>query len=361
MNGLKIVFLAPANNYHTKKWCKWFSSHGHEVSVISLVPADGPIDAEVYDLNAGVNSNGSDINKLKYLLKIKATKRIIKEINPDIINAHYATSYGVLASFACNNDFIVSAWGSDIYDFPRKSILHKLMLKFILKKAQYIFSTSNAMAKELKKYTDKDAFITPFGVDVDLFSPQKRDRDDDSFIIGTVKTLSPKYGIETLLESVAILKQRYPEILIKVRIAGKGPYEKQYKMKAKNLGIYNCINWLGFISQECAAKEWANFDCAIIPSELESFGVSAVEAQSCGCPVIISDIPGLMEATVPGKTSIVFSRGDAEELAEKIYKVYSNIGMRRMLGENGREFVKATYELNLCFEKIEKFYKNINR
>ena len=52
-------------------------------------------------------------------------------------------------------------------------------------------------------------------------------------------------------------------------------------------------------------------DCAIIPYESESFGVSAVEAQACSCPVIISDIPGLMEATNPGVTSLVVLRGNA--------------------------------------------------
>ena len=76
--------------------------------------------------------------------------------------------------------------------------------------------------------------------------------------------------------------------------------------------IDSIVKWLGFISQEDAAKEWANMDIGIIPSvsDSESFGVSAVECQACGVPVIISDIPGLEESTCPGKSSLVVPRGD---------------------------------------------------
>jgi glycosyltransferase involved in cell wall biosynthesis len=119
-------------------------------------------------------------------------------------------------------------------------------------------------------------------------------------------------------------------------------------------------SWLGFISQEEVAKEWANMDVAIIPSTLdsESFGVSAVEAEACGTPVIISDIPGLMEATQPGKSSIVVKRKDERTLAQAIIKLFNNSKMRVDMGSAGRKFVVSKYALDFCFGNIEeKFYK----
>ncbi len=105
-----------------------------------------------------------------------------------------------------------------------------------------------------------------------------------------------------------------------MRIAGKGPQEESYHKLASELRIDDITYWLGFISQEEAASEWANMDVAIIPSTLESesFGVSAVEAQACGTAVIISDIPGLMEATRPGETSLVVHRNAPNEIASAI-------------------------------------------
>ena len=153
------------------------------------------------------------------------------------------------------------------------------------------------MAEESKKYTDKPFVITPFGVDMNLFSPVKRTRqeNDGNFIIGTVKSLTPKYGIDTLLKGAALVNKRHPEYNLHLRIAGKGQSELELKDLAKKLGIASITEWLGFISQEDAAKEWANMDVGIVTSSAlsESFGVSAIECESCETPIIISDIPGL--------------------------------------------------------------------
>lgn len=358
---MKICFLAPANNYHTQKWVRYFVDHGHDVYVLSLT--DGQIEgAKIYWLNSNTSAHASDLSKLKYLLQFRQIRKIIDEIKPDIINAHYASSYGTLAALAGLKNYIVSVWGSDVYDFPCKSILHKTLLKYSLRSASYIFSTSHAMAKETRKYTDKKIFITPFGVDMNLFNPDKRTRrKDGKFIIGTVKKLEPKYGIDYFLKAVKLVKQNRPDIPLEVRIAGNGSHEEEYHQLAKDLGISDTVTWLGFISQEKAASEWANMDCAIIfsESESESFGVSAVEAGAAGIPCIISDIPGLMEATKPGKTSIVVSRGRSDLLADEIIDMYDCPKKREKLGIEGRRFEKNTYELNQCFKYIEGIFENL--
>ena len=362
---MKICFLAPANSAHIKKWCKWFNEHNNETYVVSFVKDD--IEGTyVYYIDCGVNADASDSSKIKYLFKAGKVKKAIVQINPDIVNVHYATSYGTVAALSGIKNYALSVWGSDIYDFPNKSILHKMMLKYSLKKAAYIFSTSQSMADETRKYTDKSIEITPFGVDVQMFTPAKRNRpyyvvEDGRFIVGIVKTLSPKYGIDYLIKAVALVRKKHPEIPIELRIAGKGECEKEYKKLAKIEGIDEITTWLGFISQDDAAKEWANMDIAIIPSTLESesFGVAAVEAQACGTPVIISDIPGLMEATSPGKSSIVVPRSNAESIAEAIIDLFQDNEKRIKIGQVGRKYVSDRYGINSCFNNIENGFNKM--
>lgn len=360
---MKICFLAPASNYHTKKWCKWFTEHGHQVHVVSFI--DVPIDnVTVHYVNTGADAEAGDSQKLKYLLKAREVKKIVDEIKPDVVNAHYATSYGTVAALSGLKNYVLSVWGMDIYDFPKKSIVHKAMLKFSLSKASYIFSTSKAMAEETAKYTSKHIDITPFGVDMHLFNPDKRNRNDDAFVIGTVKALTPKYGIDYLLKAVAIIKKEHPEIPLKVRIAGSGPNEKEYKKLAEDLNVNDIVDWLGFIPQEKVASEWANMDLGIVYSTLdsESFGVSAVESEACGTPVVIADIPGLMEATIPETTSVVVKRCDEHLLAKAILELYYDNDRRIRMGIEGRNYTNSSYEIDHCFFNIqnlyEKYYKN---
>lgn len=355
---MKICFLAPSNSAHTIKWCNFFVSRGHQVHVVSF--SDAQIDGvQLHYVDTGAQTNGGDFQKLKYLLKAGAVRKIVKEIAPDIINAHYSTSYGMVAALAGLKNYVVSIWGADIYDFPQKTALHRWMLQFSLCRAAHIFSTSKAMATEAGKYTNKSIEITPFGVDMTLFSPDKKTRCEEAFTVGTVKALSPKYGIAFLLEAAAMVKNEHPEIPLKLRISGRGPNEAEYHALADTLGIKEITTWLGFIPQEQAAQEWAGMDVAVVPSTLESesFGVSAVEAQSCGCAVVISDIPGLMEATKPGETSIVVPRGDARAIADALIKLYNDPALRKQMGAAGRTYVAENYEITACFQKVEALFK----
>ena len=355
---MKICFLAPANSAHTQKWCRYFVSQGHIVDVVSFV--DSKIDGvTVHYIDTGASANGSDKDKLKYLLKSGAVRRVIKQLKPDIVNVHYATSYGTVAALTGLKNYILSVWGSDIYEFPQKSPLHRALLKFSLAKATHLFSTSKAMADEASRYTKKSFHITPFGVDMDLFAPEKRNRNDKDFVIGTVKSLAPAYGIDVLLKAVALIRKEHSQIPLKLRIAGKGPCEEEYHTLASDLDIQDITTWLGFIPQKQAAAEWSNMDVAVVCSNSESFGVSAVEAQSCGCPVVISDVPGLMEATKPEETSIVVPKKDERALADALIALYNDANLRKRMSIAGRQYVAKNYELNDCFRKVGSLFEKI--
>lgn len=359
---MKICFVAPANNYHTKKWCAWFVNHGDEVHVISFIDDVIP-DVKVHYISTGAAATSSDKQKLAYLLHGRKIHKIIEKIKPDIVNAHYASSYGAAIALSGVQNYYLSVWGSDIYDFPRKSFLHKALIKYTLRKATYIMSTSKAMADETHKYTSKPIEITPFGVDMELFNPDKRTRGDDgTFVIGNIKALSPKYGIDYLLKAASFIRKNRPDIPLKIRIAGKGPEEQNLKKLADELNVSEIVTWLGFISQTEAAKEWANFDIGVVSSSSsESFGVSAVECQASGVPVIITDPLGLQEATLPGKTSIVVPRRNEKAIAEAVITLYDQPEKRAVMGKAGRKFVANEYELNKCFNHINNIFLKNNQ
>ena len=387
---MRICIIGPANSAHIVKWCDRLSARGHEMHVISFIPGEID-DTTVHLIDVGVDAEGSDAGKLKYLFTGGKIRRLVNRIKPDVVTVHYATSYGVATALSGVSGYSLSVWGSDIYDFPKKSPMHKALLKFSLRRPALLLSTSKAMADEASQYTKRPFVITPFGVDTELFRPDisagtssgdvpgvtetEGNLTDAAaatykkFTIGTVKALSDKYGIRDILKATSILKDRY-SVPVRLRIAGKGPQEDEYKKLAIDLGIDNITEWLGFISQEEAAKEWAEMDVAVIPSIFESFGVSAVEAEACGTPVIISDVGGLMESTVSvpydsdftGETfsAISVPRQDHEAIATTLLKLYENPKLRQRMGETGRKNVKKKYDIDTCFLRIERIMKRVS-
>ena len=316
---MKICYLADINSAHTHKWLNYFVHKGYDIHVISLGEGEYEgVTVHSLDVQDNVMKKTSDKNKLEYLKKIKRVRSLIKEINPDILHAHYASSYGLLGAIANYQPYIISVWGSDIYDFPIKSPIHKLIIKYNLKKADYILSTSNVMKIETQKYTNKNIQVTPFGVDINKFIPNKIEKEE--IVIGTIKTLEEKYGVKYLIKAFKEVKDRNKDLNLKLRIGGRGSQEDYLKELVKELSIDKDVNFLGFVKPKDVIKEFQNFDLAVFPSTLdsESFGVAAVEAEACGTPVIVTDVGGLMESTKPNVTSLVAKKKSVEDLAEKI-------------------------------------------
>lgn len=357
---MKICYLADANSVHTKKWCSYFSKKGYEITVISL--NYGEIDGvKVISFNEKNLNTRNDISKLKYLNNLLKIREIVKKLNPDILHAHYATSYGLIGALINYHPYVISVWGSDVYDFPQKSFLHKKLLQFNLSKADLILSTSKVMSKETSLYTNKDLKITPFGVDLNVFKPIKLEKNDEKIIIGTVKTLNPKYGIDYLIRAFKIVLERNPSVDIELHIAGKGEQENELKELCRSLNIGDKVKFLGYLSQNKIVETFNSFDIAVFPSTLdsESFGVAAVEAQACMVPVIVSDAGGLPEATKPGYSSLVVKKKNETELADAIEKLIKNKELRIEMGNNGRKYVEENYDIYKNFNYVDELYKEL--
>lgn len=314
-------------------------SRGAEVSVLSLEPNHIPkVDVRSVKPLYGL----WNLTYLRFLIQIK---HVISAIRPDIVHAHYATSYGLLGVATNFHPLIVSVWGSDIFQFPRKSPLHRQLTRFVLEKADCVCATSEALRCETKKYTRNELGIvlTPFGVDLKTFRPATRTRAVDSPVtIGTVKLLEPVYGIEYLIRAFALISAKYPRV--RLVIAGGGSLIGALRALASKLNLTDVITFTGQVPHQEVPNFLNEMDIFVIPSVgQESFGVVALEASATGLPVIASDVGGLNEVVVDGETGFLVPPGDCEAISEKIAILIEHPGLRHELGQNGIEFVRRRY------------------
>ncbi|WP_035288374.1 glycosyltransferase family 4 protein [Clostridium sp. KNHs214] len=358
---MRICYLSDANSAHTKKWCQYFVEKGYEVNVISL--NSGNINGtKVYSLGFDGEKVGKSslLYKISYISKVRYVKKLIKEIKPDIVHAHYASSYGLIGSIVNFHPYILSVWGSDVYEFPKKGRIFERIIKYNLSKADLLLSTSKAMAEETKKYTNKSIEITPFGVDTNFFKPKEnRYREKKYLTIGIVKTLEKNYGIEYLIKAFAEIISKYPNEKLVLEIGGPGSQLNYLKQLTINLGIDESVKFLGLLNKEEVVNAFNRFDIAVFPSLSESFGVAAVEAQACGTPVIVSDVGGLPEATKPNYSSIVVPKEEHKRLVEAIEELLFNMEIRIQMGKNGRKFIEDNYRIEDNFAKVERIYYKI--
>lgn len=365
----KVLFLSDGSSIHTKRWVNSIVERGVTIRLFSLKPvntADYP-DHDFTFTAFDLQKRAGCLSKLNYLKVLPELKKVIREFKPDIMHAHFATSYGLLGALSGFHPFILSVWGSDVFDFPKKSSLHRKILEYNLKKADKILSTSLVMAEETKIYTDKEIEVTPFGIDTVKFAPEKADRaaltpfTEEDIVIGTIKLLEEKYGINHLIEAFSIVSRKHPELPLKLLIVGDGSERKNLESLSEKLEIKDKVYFAGMADYSKVPYFNNVLDVYAALSNYESFGVAIIEAQSCGKPVVVSNVGGLPEVVEDGKTGFVVEKKNAAAAAEKLEKLVLDADLRERMGSAGRERVLRLYDWNENVTQMMEIYNKINR
>lgn len=362
---MRVAILSAANSIHTARWANGLNAAGCDVHLISQHPAtehfDEGVNLHIFPYRAGAG----------YFLMIPKVRRLLDSINPHIVNAHFASGYGTTARLVGRRPWLLSVWGSDVYDFPRQSFLHNWLVKSNLLAADRVASTSHCMAKVTRKLAPglKDIAITPFGVNTSSFEsiePVSADN-DKPLIIGTVKTMAYKYGIDTLIEAFSLLidelNANKPELAgaLKLRLVGDGTKIEEYKELADSLGLQEKVEFVGRVPHDKVPLELSHLDIYVALSRLdsESFGVAIIEASAAGRPVVVSDAGGLPEVVIDGVTGLVVPREDPHKAALALEKLVLNPSLRRNLGDAGRSHVAQAYSWSYCVELMLKLYSEL--
>lgn len=330
---MKVVLLAPANSVHTLRWANGLAGRGLEVHLASL---HQPLHAFRREVISHTLPFGPGVG---YILAARALRDLLREITPDLLNAHYASGYGLLARLSGFCPSLLSVWGADVYDFPRKSPLHHNLVRANLKFATQIASTSHCMARRVREILPGSRVaVTPFGVDETRFHVEPRLVERQCLTIGTVKTLAPKYGVDTLIRAFALLRRRFSSCALRLEITGEGPERTALELLSRNVGLESAIVFHGAVPHELVPKMLSRLDIFVALSRLdsESFGVAAIEAAMCTLPVVVSDAAGLAEVVEDGKTGIIVPRDDPDAAARALDRLANSEMLRQQMGNAGR-------------------------
>ncbi len=147
---MKICYFADAQSIYTQRWVKHFIDKGHEVHLISFKKAEIK-NVKFHYIGPLISLPYFSILFLLFL-KFRTIRKLIKEINPDIVHGHYLIEHGFLAASSGFKPLVVSVWGSDILVSPKNSFISKFILKYTIKKADLVLGESKKIEEEILKY-----------------------------------------------------------------------------------------------------------------------------------------------------------------------------------------------------------------
>lgn len=318
---MKICLLGDAKSIHTIRWCEYFREMGHDVSLISFREnyIKG-IDVYFVGDSLNVDSSGGNAQYLKQLFKIK---KILKEINPDIVNAHYLTSYGLIAALLKRGKLVISTWGSDILVTPNKNFLYKLITKYAIKRSDLLTSDSEFMSEAIYNLgASKEKVLTvPMGIEIKDFDISKRDDNNlDTFV--SMRTICKNSNIDCIIKAFKIVLESKPES--KLILTNSGEDEDYIKGLISELNLTDKVEYKGFVNTKQLIETLLKSHIYLSVPTSDSTSVTMLEAMASGSFPIVSDLPANREWIVDGENGYILKDITPKSLAELMIKASEN-------------------------------------
>lgn len=355
---MRLLFIADGRSIHTLRWVEYFAKNGHEVHLATYDPMNHPI----LGVTEHLLDSSWDNLYLAFLPRHIHIRKIIKEIHPDLIHAHFISKYGFHLVGLEFSPTIVSAWGDDVLILPEKSRFIHWYTKKVLNSVNLIYAISQNIKNEIiRNFSITPAKIKylPFGVDTEIFSPNTLENNQhrDTIEIFTNRGYLPVYDNETLLKGFALAFREEPRL--RLTLKGDGPEEDKLRNLVESLEISDYITFRKRTDYSQVPRDYHLADIFITTSISDGTPVSILEAMASGLPCIASSIGGIPEWIEDGVTGLLIKPGSPEQVARAILTLAEDPVLRRKIGTTAREVVVSKGSWNGLMEQAEKDYQDL--
>lgn len=170
-------------------------------------------------------------------------------------------------------------------------------------------------------------------VDHSLYKPDGRvDRINSQPTIGFLGRIKKYKSIEHLLQAFEMVKVEYPKA--KLVVIGDGDYLPRLRKAASKMKYHDDITFTGYVSDEEKIRLIRELDVVVNTSSKEGWGLTVIEANACGVPVIGADVPGLRDSIVNEETGLLYHYGDIEALTALLFRYFGDERLRKKLSDN---------------------------
>lgn len=326
-----------------------------------------------------------EINYRNDYLAYQKIKNIIKRWQPDIVHTH-ATKAGVLGRLAAsrmNIPVIVHTYHGHIYHSyfnKARTAIYKKIDRNLAKKTSMIIAISDKQKQELAnehKIAGIERFnVIPLGFDLERFQTNHNEKRqafrnkykiaDDTVAMGIVGRLTHIKNHKLFLDAFARTKASTHK-KIQAFIIGDGELKKYLHNHAAKLGLsisYSSeykpgsdvvfTSWIKHID-----RVYPGLDIACLTSVNEGTPVSIIEAQAANTPVVTTNVGGIENAVIPGKTAMLAKNQNLDDYTEKLTSMVNDDNLRQKMGAAGWDFVKNNFHYTRLVDDMKTLYNQL--
>lgn len=381
---LRICAVGDFDGIHTQSWLRYFVQRGHDVHGVSYYApgsaSGGPEGVRVHALRSPPSRGAPDasgrgrglsaralralppsLQRLANLVRYRRAgiRRVVHDIAPDVLHAHYLVEYGLYATAAAYHPYVVSAWGSDV--LAETSPANRAIARFVLRRADLATANNRHMAREMVVTLGKErAWVQHIvlGVErsfLDLPRPSANEVADGAPTVISTRSLDlPFYNVDVIVRAMARVREQLPAA--RLAVAGEGRLRPQLEALAHQLGLGEAVRFTGALAQDAFRDVLLGAQVFVSVPSSDATSVALLQAMGAGCFPIVSDLPSQQELVEDGVQGLRVPVRDERALAEAILRALEDRELRRAALERNRAFVREYGVLEDNMARMEAWY-----
>ncbi len=355
---MRLCFIADARSIHTQRWSAYFGER-HEVHLITYDPSGRALPGVTEHVVPSAFRN----LWLGYWPRHLRIRKLIREIDPDLVHAHFITKYGFHLPPGGKWPTVVSAWGDDVLILPRRSRLIRAFTGRVLARADLIYAVSqdlrNHILSDFGIPPEKVVYL-PIGIDTFLFSPGgKGEGRGGPLVLFSNRGFYPVYDTRTLLSGFALALKEYHGLSLVLK--GAGPEREEMQSLGGSLGLGSSVTFRDRSPYSEVPGDLRAADIFISTATSDGTPVSVLEAMATGLPCIATRVGGVPEWIEDGENGLLVPPRDPPALSRAILALASDPGLRNHLGARARETVRERADWRRLMVRVEDDYKGLVR
>ena len=280
----------------------------------------------------------------------------------DVIHVHWPFPHGLmgqLARLVSGTPLVMMSHGAE-FSLARRKKWVRPFLRQSLRAADLRIANSSDTARRVTECCGKSCETLPYGTTVKSSSVQASPNETPR-VLFTGRLIERK-GLRYLLLAI-------PYVLSNVRakfvITGDGDQRQKLEALCKRLRLTDYVEFLGFVSKEQLAQEYAKCDVWVNPGivdswgDAEGLGVGSIEAYSHYKPVVASNVGGIPDTVRHGKTGYLVPEKDTAALADALVDLLKDPEKSRKFGRAGFQFAKMTFSWSRIVQELEGLYDGV--
>ncbi|WP_422843486.1 glycosyltransferase [Acidovorax sp. M2(2025)] len=350
MQPTHLCLLGDATSPHVQRWAREMRQRGYRVSLVTARPA--PVDGvEVRTLRPVRRS-------ADWLLRAREARRHVAELAPDIVHAHYITSYGYLAARCGRRPLVMTAWGTDLLVTPRKSPWMRWLTGWTLRQADLITGDSASLVAAAAAFRPRrPAQEIHWGVELQRFQPVPWE-DKPGHQLVSARAWEPNYRIDTIVEAFALLRARQPQAGLALHLLGGGSLEARLRQQVQQAGLEGAVHFHGRLDDAGMARVLGAAKIAITVPESDATSVAMLESMACGLAVVASDLPANRQWLAP---QCLVPAGDARALSEQLGALVEDDALAQARGRQNTERIARDGDRAVQMDRMHTLYQQLLR